>query len=254
MMGRVLMLLSVAGLLLVAGCGGRKVVTDSREAVPSRERVIEHRVLPGEDLSRIADNYYGDPGRVPQLARDNGLSNPEGLTEGSTLALRFAPDEWEQAQRRAAALGAYNKGVDLLARERLAEAGRQFELALDTAPQLLAARYNLALVRMQRGQNDQALVLLEELTRQRPADADFRFARASALFALTRFDEAVEQFGKVLEKDPQHSRAQYGLARSLEAAGKKGAAIRAWGRYLELDDSSSWASTARRSLEALQQN
>ncbi len=244
----------IPGLLFLVGCGGGKVVTDQPPVMAAGERVIEHRVLPGETLSRIADNYYGDPARAGQLARENGLSGPGHLTEGSLLALRFAPDEWDQAQRRASALVAYNRGVDAMHQERLAEAGRQFELAVDTAPDLLAARYNLALVHMQRGQNDRALALLDKLTVERPGDVDFHFARASALFALTRFAEAVDAFRQVLDVDARHSRAQFGLARSLQAAGEKGAAVRAWKRYLELDDASSWASAARRNLRELGEN
>ena len=48
----------------------------------------------------------------------------------------------------------YNKGVDLMAQERLAEAEKQFRLALETAPDLVAAQYNLALVLLKRGKTD----------------------------------------------------------------------------------------------------
>jgi tetratricopeptide (TPR) repeat protein len=247
-----LFLLATALLLTgLGGCASKRVTGVHPGPVGQEGRVIEHRVLPGETLPRIADNYFGDPGRAEQIARENLLSGTAGLTEGSLLVLKFAPEEWDQASRRAAALGPYNKGVDLLAQERLAEAGRQFQLALDTAPGLLAARYNLALVHMRRGQNDRALALLEDLTEQRPQDGDFRFARASALFALTRYAEAEKHFKLVLEGDPEHSRAQFGLARSLQEGQKNRQAIQAWRRYLELDDSSSWATTARRNLRKL---
>ena len=237
--------------LVLAGCGPKAVPPPVTE-VTDNPRVIEHRILPGETLERIADNYYGDPGRSAGIARDNGITPSGEIAEGSVLALRFNPDEWESARQRAAALDSYNRGVDLLAQERLAEAERQFQLALETAGDLLAARYNLALVQLRRGKSEPALEQLVLLTELRPADADFRFARGNALFQLTRFDEAAAQFAMVLERDPKHTRAAFGFARSLDAAGRLEEAKKAWKQYLELDSTSSWADAARRNYRKLQ--
>lgn len=242
----------LGGLVLLAGCAGRAPAPSGVGADGAAARVIEHRVLSGETLERIADNYYGDPLLAARIAAENGLTAPAEVAEGSVLALRFAPDQWEEARRRAAALEAYNRGVDLLAQDRLAEAEKQFQLALDTAPDLAAARYNLALVLMRRGRNDRALELLETLVAQRPRDRDFLFARGNALFQLTRFDEAAAQFQLLLGSDAAHLRAGFGLARSLQAAGRDREAMAAWRRYLEKDGSSSWADAARRNLEELQ--
>ena len=238
-------------LVVVSGCGPRQAVPPVQSDAEAAEHVIEHRVLPGETLRQVADNYYGDPGRASGIARDNGIGDQDMVAEGSVLLLRFGPAQWEDARRRAAALESYNRGVDLLGQDRLAEAEKQFQLALRTAPGLLAARYNLALVHLRRGRNDQALQLLEELTRSRPDNPDFRFARGNALFQLTRFDEAVDQFSLVLDRNPDHSRAAFGLARSLQAAGRDNEARRAWARYLELDSTSSWAEIARRNYRKL---
>jgi hypothetical protein len=241
-----LVALALAAVLL-SGCSGPAPSPEVSEGPGQGLQVIEHKVLPGETLARIADNYYGDPGLAPGIARDNGLTDPGHVAEGSVLVLRFAPEQWENARRRAAALDAYNRGVDQL----LAEAEKQFRLALETAPDLLAARYNLALVHLRRGHNDEALALLDELRRQRPGDRDFQFARGNALFQLTRFEEAAGQFAAILDQEPGHLRAAFSLARSLQAAGRDREALAAWGRYLELDSTSSWAETARRNYRKL---
>lgn len=247
------LLLLLLATVLGAGCA-KKVAQGPLGGPPAAgagARVIEHRVAAGETLARIADHYYGDPGRAAQIAGDNGIADPARILPGSLLRLRFADGEWEAARRRASALAAYNRGVDELARERLAEAEKQFRQAVATAPELQDAGYNLALVLIKRGRHDEALALLETATEARPRDADFRFARGHVLFLLTRFDEASAQFRLVLESDPGHQRALFGLARSLQEAGRKSAARAAWLRYLEVDGTSSWAEDARRSLRQL---
>lgn len=251
---RCLVLPLAAGLLLGIGACSRQMgpAVSGRAAVPAEERVIEHTVGPGESLARIADNYYGDPDRFADVARENGLADPSRIVPGSVLRLSFSAREWEAARRRAAALGPYNKGVDLLANERVGEAEKQFRMALETAPDLRAAKYNLALVHLKRGRNDQALLLLEELTSERPQDPDFLFARGNALFQSTRFDEAVIQFEAALKYRPDFKRAAFGLARSYQESGQRAQAIKAWQDYLRLDDTSSWADTARRNLRKLQ--
>ncbi len=237
-------------LLLAGGCAKRMAPSDIPEVVVPQE-IIEHEIAPGETLSSIADNYYGDPARAVDIARDNGLTTTDQVAPGSLLVLRFAAGEWDAARRRSAALGNYNRGVDLMAREKLGEAERHFRLALDTAPDLVSAKYNLALVLLQRGKGDEALALLTELTAARPGNTDFLFARGNALFQLTRFEEAVVPFTAVLAVDAGHKRATFGLARSLQEAGHIDAARAAWLRYLEMDADSSWARVARRNLQQL---
>jgi len=237
--------------LMVGGCAKKVLDGPSLDVSGSAPQIIEHRVVEGETLALIADNYYGDPDRAAQIASANGLADPDRILPGSLLRLEFAGSEWSSARRRAAALEPYNRGVDLLARERLGDAERQFRLAKDTAPELLAARYNLSLVLLKRGRNTEALTFLEELTSRRPEDPDFRFARGNALFQLARFDEAADQFGLVLDVDSGHRRALFSAARSLQEGGHSRQARAAWKRYLDLDGTSSWATAARRHLRKL---
>jgi len=246
-------------LLMVAGVGmtgcAKKVVgpVETEVGAPlDGDYFLDHTVAEGETLGQVADNYYGDPRISDRIAQDNGIADPARIIPGSVLRLGFSEEEWESARKRSSALIPYNKGVDLLAGERLAEAEKQFRLALETAPDLVAAQYNLALVLLKRGKTEQALVLLEELTKQRPTDTDFLFARGNALFQGTRFDEAAIQFQAALDVDPQLQRAAFGLARSLQEGQHKAQAIAAWNRYLELDSTTSWAAAARRNLKLLQ--
>lgn len=250
------LILIVAGLALTVMAGGcaKRVgpAPEVEESPLTGDHFLDHTVAEGESLSQVADNYYGDPERAGDIAADNGVTDPDRIMPGSVLRLRFTDDQWESARQRSAALVPYNKGVDLLANERLAEAEKQFALALETAPDLASARYNLALVLLKRGKTEQALVHLEALTVQRPTDTDFLFARGNALFQSTRFDEAAVQFRAALVEDPGLKRAAFGLARSLQEGQHTDQAIAAWNHYLTLDDTSSWAAAARRNLKTLQ--
>lgn len=255
-MSRTLPRLILAVLVLTAAGCAKKVAPPQEGPLPPADdaRVLEHTVGRGETLAVIADNYYGDPDRRTDIARDNGLADPDRIVPGSLLRLRFSEDEWESARRRAQALEAYNRGVEMMGKERLGEAEKHFRSALVAEPDLTAARYNLALVLLKRGHTEQALGLLEELTTVRPLDKDFRFARGNALFQAARFDEAAEQFELALERDPGFKRASFGLARSLQEGGHTDRAIAAWQGYLALDETSSWAAAARRNLKTLQES
>ena len=221
------------------------------EPPPATGQVITHTVREGEDLRRIADLYYGDPDRATGIAADNGLQPPVNLVAGSVLQLTFAADEYARARRRAAALGPYNRGVAALDGGDLAEAERQFRLALRTAPGLADARYNLALVLLDRGQTDIAADSLAVLAAARPGDPDIGFALGNARFHQTRYREAAAAFAGVLERHPDHRRAAFGHARALQEAGEGAAAAAAWQAYLRLDPDSSWAVQARRHLREL---
>ncbi|MEN8006819.1 MAG: tetratricopeptide repeat protein [Candidatus Krumholzibacteriota bacterium] len=240
-------------LMLAGGCA-KKVTTSVGDEpyVPTGDQFIDHTLADGESLAQVADNYYGDPALAERIARDNKMSDPDLAVPGSLLRLWFDEDEWKSARQRSAALVPYNKGVDLLGKERLAEAEKQFRVAMETAPDLVAAKYNLALVLLKRGKSEQALVLLEELAVLRPGDIDFLFAGGNALFQSTRFDDAAVRFQAALDIDPQFQRAAFGLARSLQEGQHPEQAIAAWQRYLELDGTSSWAAAARRHLKTLQ--
>lgn len=249
-----LMLLLGACLALGGGCGKKTIKDDDwiREPETGEPRAITHEVAVGETLNLIADNYYGDPALASKIARQNGLADPERLEPGSVLQLEFTEQEWLTAQKRAAAMSPYNRGVDLMAHGDLQAAEREFRLALEMAPEFVNARYNLALVLLKRGQLDQADQILRELVLARPGEPDFLFALGHAQFLQTKFTEAATTFRALLSVAPDHRRGTFGLARSLQESGQTQEALAVWRTYLELDATSSWADEARRNLEILQ--
>jgi Flp pilus assembly protein TadD len=167
------------------------------------------------------------------------------------LVLQFTEHEWEAAQQRAAAMRPYNRGVDLLGQERWEEAETQFRAALDIAPDLANARYNLAVVLSKRAQYGKAAIILVDLLKQRPEDPDFLFAAGHVRFQQGHYGEAVRLFRSLLTVKPAHRRGAFGLARALQEAGRRGEAAQAWEEYLALDSTSSWADIARRNLQQI---
>lgn len=123
-----LLVMGLFAVLLATGCAKKVSTPTTGGTVPDGitpsggDHFIDHTVAEGETLAMVADNYYGDPGRAGRIARDNGLVDPGRIIPGSLLRLNFSEAEWASARKRSAALAPYNKGVDLLANERLAEA------------------------------------------------------------------------------------------------------------------------------------
>lgn len=246
-------LLLVLGLVLAGGCA-KRVPTRGPEAgtqTADEERTVRHTVVAGETLARIAENYYGDADQAPRIARRNGIQDADRVLPGSVLVLEFDEDQWQGARRRAVAIEAYNRGVQQMEQDRLAEAEKQFRLALDTWPAMPSASYNLALVLSRRGRHTEAAEILAGILAGDPENTDFLFARGHALFSMTRFGEAAEIFGRILALDPRHKRAAFSRARCLQEEGRTSEAIAAWEAYLRLDESSSWATAARRHLRKL---
>lgn len=246
---------AIFALALLGGCS-RKLAGRGAPPYARQHRdqyTLTHRVAEGETLARIADNYYGDPGRAADIAAWNGIHDPDLVAVGSALLLRFSAEQWDRAERRLAAMDPYNLGVDALRAGRLDEAREAFDRALAIEPDFPDARYNLALVYMKRGRNAEAADLLSGLLAADPEDRDYLFAHGNVLFHQADFTGAADRFGMILAADPADREAAFGRARALTEAGPFAAAEAAWLAYLELDRTSAWADEAREQLRALRE-
>ena len=251
MMKSKLTVLLMMVLLALGGCTKQVISHHPGQNTSPSGQTLHHTVVAGETLRQIAANYYGDADFSKAIASMNGITDPDRIVPGSVLVLEFDEKHWSGVRQRSVALEAYNKGVDMMGQDRLAEAEKQFRLALDTAPDLESASYNLALVLAGRGKNSEALIILDELTVSHAENIDFHFARGHNLFMLARFSDAVLEFEKVIALDSTDKRAIFSLARSLQEDGQKDRAGQTWQRYLDLDSTSSWADSARQNLKKL---
>src|SRR5919206_2182783 len=95
----------------------------------------------------------------------------------------------------------------------------------------MSETYNLfqqGKARLRNGMAAQATVPLEKAKKREPEKASIREALGIAYFRLQRYDEAADEFRKMLELSPADDYAHYALGRCLE---KQGRATEANGHY-----------------------
>jgi Flp pilus assembly protein TadD len=95
----------------------------------------------------------------------------------------------------------------------------------------MSETYNLfqqGKARLRDGMAAQATVPLEKAKKREPEKASIREALGIAYFRLQRYDEAADEFRKMLELSPADDYAHYALGRCLE---KQGHAAEANGHY-----------------------
>lgn len=88
------------------------------------------------------------------------------------------------------------------------------------APDDIVAKINMGHVKFERGQIDEAVKLYEEAYKAQPRRHDILYTIASAYYLSGRYEEAIAQFDKVLEKDASHMGAEYFKADSWLKLGR----------------------------------
>lgn len=90
---------------------------------------------------------------------------------------------------------------------------------------------------MHQGRTEAALALYRRALRFRPLTwhvEPFETCLADALFELDRFEEAAEEYRRVLRINPNYARARLGLARSLDGLGRRPEARAEYERFVAL--------------------
>jgi hypothetical protein len=64
---------------------GGSAAPPSKQAAPTPPRI--HIVQRGDTLSKIAAKFYGDAGRYPEIAKANGIRNPNRIKPGQRLKI-----------------------------------------------------------------------------------------------------------------------------------------------------------------------
>jgi predicted Zn-dependent protease len=123
----------------------------------------------------------------------------------------------------------------------LREAIASYKEALAADEGYTKARYNLALAYVAANQLDNAKDALAKL----PADADTELVRGIVLAETKQLDQAKVAFEKAIGSQSAKRAASYNLARTLELAGKKDEAKRAYLQYVKLYPGGAWAEAAK---------
>jgi Flp pilus assembly protein TadD len=112
-----------------------------------------------------------------------------------------------------------NDGIALLYLQKLAEAQAALKQAITLAPADPRVWYNLGLA--QRAANDlpAALISFQHASEIDPSDADSLYFEGVCLQDQKQFEPAIAAFTKALQDNPQHSSAEFALARALQRSG-----------------------------------
>jgi tetratricopeptide (TPR) repeat protein len=241
-----LLLSVVAALTVIWGCGHR-----SRKPVEG-EKVLTHVVESGETLETIADDYYGNPERAPEIGKFNLLETDE-LTQGDVVRIYMAPDDMEALVQRKKARVPYNTGLDMVRRGAYVDAIAEFQKSVELDPDFAEAIYNLGVTYQKLDSHEKAIEQFEVAVKMRSENADYYYAMGNSYFHLERYDPAVRSFERALSANPNYLKAQYSMAVALEKSGNMARARREWHRYLDMDSDSEWADRARARLAELEQ-
>jgi len=241
-------ILFVVTLFILPSCAPKRVQVP--EVKP--DRVITHRVLPGESWESISEDYYGTSDRAVELARFNQMKVSDKLRPGSGVRIPLRREDKRYLEHRARALKIYNEGTDLSSHGKYVKAIEKFNEALKIDPALVDARFNKAICFQKLGLHGKAEPILKELVRKYPSEQRYLFAYGNSLFYLGRLKEALSVFQKVLKQDPDHLKSLYAVAVVYEKLGEKGKAIDSWKKYLKKDIETEWADSAREHLKRLE--
>ncbi len=219
----------------------------NREAVVELSAVLE--IYPQHPAARLARaTALLDLGQV-EAARDDLLEILDrDPSNGSTL-LRLG----EALQRLGdpaafeAYVGALEAGLEdpaeaaaahlsagnlLAARREDAKAAEQYQEALELAPTLAEARFNLAGILNRLGRQDEAAAQYAALVEIQPENASARLYLAETLFSLGRYREARGRLEADVAALPQNGHLAHALARTLAACPDR--SLRDGPRALEL--------------------
>ncbi len=154
------------------------------------------------------------------------------LPKGSVISMRYHYDNSSGSKQDADEMGGLWLQVspkpDMISiggdrRMELQEALMRHRL--EKYPDDFVAHFEIAAIRMARFDEAGALPMIEAAVRIRPGDPDARNLLGSALVAVGRNTEAIEQFRAALRARADYETARYNLARALVRAGKYDEAI-----------------------------
>ncbi len=103
-------------------------------------------------------------------------------------------------------------------------------------PDYFNTNFNLARVYSARGEYQESLNILDELTKERTS-VDLYYEQGRALFNLDRHEEAIARFNQVISLEPLHANALYSLGLSYAALGENKEALYYLNKVIDLNPS-----------------
>lgn len=177
----------------------------------------EHRVLPGESYSTLAQRYLGDANLFVILARYNGSTDPSRLQAGQSLRIPARTPAGQPAPTAPASEPPQDRPTDATA-------------VAESVADRSARRQREALDLLDAGRTDEALTVLDQALAEDPQLASDRGAtaplrtrliaachqRAIVLYRDQRLAPAIGLWDRVLAIDPSYEPAVAYRARARE--------------------------------------
>lgn len=202
-------------------------ITETSKPTPAAAQTETRTPKSAADAAPAAVEITARPPSPPQQAENEYQRGVSALRGGNTAAA-------ESAFRAALRLD----GEHLLARETLAAmllgAGRLIEAdeVLEQGRRFFARNRTLALLlarlRVEQGQTGAAVTILEQNLHGATARPDYLAFLAALYQRELRYDESIESYGRALALQPQQASWWAGMGISLENAGRRADAIKAY--------------------------
>jgi tetratricopeptide (TPR) repeat protein/mono/diheme cytochrome c family protein len=144
----------------------------------------------------------------------------------------------------------YNLGAMLQSQNQLAEAGTQYELALQIRPGDAIVNNSLGAVLLAQGRVDDAVKYLSEARKARPDYFDARYNLGNAFASQGNFPQALEEFQAAVALNPEDANAEADLGSALAETGRIAEAKAHFERALAIDPNNA---LARGNLQELEQ-
>lgn len=134
----------------------------------------------------------------------------------------------------------FNQGVALGKEDKLEEALKAFEKAIEIDPRYAWAWNNKGVALDRLSRHDEALKAFEKVIEIDPQDAKAWFNKGVSLGGLGKHDEALKAFEKAIEIDPQDARAWHNRGEALGRLGRYEKALKAFGKAIDIDPKYAW--------------
>ncbi len=187
-----------------------------------------------------ADLLQAPVERARDLARFAGLAPSPDAIEEAVAFIRSGQNEGAAARPGApqptlSADQHFRRAVSLHEKERLAEAEREYRLAIAVAPTHFDGLVHLGLLCVQQGRLDEAEGLLRRGVAANPASPDAQNHLGALLQARHDPEAAVAYHRAAIALDPEFCEAHYDLGTALLALSRAEEAVASYRHALELD-------------------
>jgi tetratricopeptide (TPR) repeat protein len=188
----------------------RLAAGDAIEAAVTEGRLAIQRVEPGDGAWATPALFLRGPDGALFAPRSTVWARRAALLAGFAVALALVwilAAGWLRERRAAEATRLTNDGIGLLGIGRKEEAREALRSALDFDPDNAAALGNLAIVEMQLGEDEAALVHAQAAVRAAPGEAVHHYNLGNLLALKKRYEEALSSLRRAIEIDPDYTYA-----------------------------------------------